>query len=164
MLEEIASFVLNGFIKTIPIMLSNISPVLTAKAMPKLNYPVDFNKKLWDGKRLFGSHKTWRGVITMIITALLFGYFTVGFNYSLLIGIGVVAGDLLTSVIKRKINLKPGASFQPYESFLLIWSVFLIAWGLFNIYEMIVITILTVPVYKGFHYLGYWLKLKDKPW
>jgi CDP-2,3-bis-(O-geranylgeranyl)-sn-glycerol synthase len=164
MLEGLALFIVNGFIKTIPIILSNISPVLTAKLLPRLDYPVDFNKKLWDNKRLFGSHKTWRGVITMILVALLFGYFTVGINYSLLVGIGVVIGDLLTSLIKRRINLKPGASFQPYESFLLIFSVFLIAWGLFNIYEIIVITLLVVPVYKGFHYLGYWLKLKDKPW
>ena len=164
MIESILQFLFNGFIKVIPVILSNLSPVLARVILPGLNYPVDFNKKLKDGKRIFGSHKTWRGVIAMIITGLLIGYLTVGLYYGLLIGIGVVLGDLLTSLIKRRINLEPGASFEPLESLILMLTVFVVTWNLFNIYEEIIIVIFAPLVYKAFQYLGYFLKLQKHPW
>ena len=31
--------------------------------LPKLNKPIDFEKKLKDGKRIFGENKTWKGFL-----------------------------------------------------------------------------------------------------
>lgn len=164
-LIDFGFFFLNGFYKAIPIILTNLSPVLAAKILPQYNKPVDFGKKLGDGKRLFGAHKTWRGLITMLLTGLLTGYlFFYSFYWGFLIGIGVIIGDLLTSVIKRRVNLKPGASFEPWDSEILMISSMLFTWGLFNIYEAISIIILAPLFYKGFNVLGYLLKLQKNPW
>ena len=92
--------ILEALIKLLPAIIANTAPVFATKLLPRLDYPVDFNKRLRDGKRLFGSHKTWRGVITMILTSTLIGLFTVGLYYGVMIGVGVVLGDLLTSYIK----------------------------------------------------------------
>lgn len=165
MIFSVINFFLVGFYKAVPVILTNLSPVLIAKVLPTVDYPVDFNKELPDGKRLFGAHKTWRGVITMLFTGLLTGFlFFNSFYWGLLIALGVIIGDLLTSVIKRRVNLKPGASFEPWDSEILMVSTMLIAWGLFNIYEMIGIIILAPLAYKGFNVLGYLLKLQKHPW
>jgi CDP-2,3-bis-(O-geranylgeranyl)-sn-glycerol synthase len=168
MLEVIEAafyYFLIGFIKMTPLILTNLSPVPMAKALPKLNYPVDFGKKLPDGKRLFGSHKTWRGVFTMLIVGLITGYLILGsLRLGLLVGLGVIVGDLVTSVIKRRVNLKPGASFEPWDSEILVASGIIFTWGLFTWYEIIGILLLAPLLYKAFNYLGYKLKLQKHPW
>ena len=152
------------FVKAVPLILANLSPVLSAKLFPKMNAPVDFNKK-WKGKRVFGSHKTWRGVATMMCVGLLSGYLVLGsIKYGLLTGVGVVAGDLLTSFIKRKINLKPGASFEPWDSEILVACVIIATWDLFNAFEVLGIMLAAPFIYKAFNVLGFMLKLQKNPW
>ena len=73
----------------------------------KMAYPVDFRVNFIDQKRLFGNAKTWRGLIgSMLLTcvaAVLLGYdLKIGF----LIAAGAMSGDLLSSFIKRRLNLR----------------------------------------------------------
>ena len=44
-----------------------------SKIVPFLGTPVDFNKTMKDGNRIFGDHKTWRGIIFGIIFGTLTG-------------------------------------------------------------------------------------------
>jgi len=159
----VIDFFVNGFIKMTPTIITNFSPVLTAKLLPSLNYPVDFNQE-YKGKRVFGSHKTWRGVITMLLTSLLTGYLLLNLNYGLLIGLGVITGDLLTSFLKRRANLAPGKSFQPYDSEILVLCVVIFSPGLFNVLEVFFIIVLAPIIYKAFNYLSYKIKLQSHPW
>lgn len=89
---------------------ANAAPVILARlARDQEAAPLDFGIKLRDGERLFGAHKTWRG--------LLFGTAACGLLGGLMgvpawigIGFGVVSllADALTSAVKRRLHLKPG--------------------------------------------------------
>src|SRR3990167_5862066 len=46
----------------IPAGFSNMAPVFAAKLLPSWNYPVDLGYGL-HGRRIFGSHKTMRGLV-----------------------------------------------------------------------------------------------------
>jgi hypothetical protein len=71
--------------------------------------PLDFGRVLKDGQRLFGSHKTWRGLIAGAAAA---GLLAGALGQSLLLGaaFGAVsmAGDALSSTIKRRLRREPG--------------------------------------------------------
>lgn len=72
--------------------------------------PLDFGLGLWDGKRLLGPHKTWRGLISAVLAcALIAG--VVGLSAIQGAGIAAVAllGDALSSAVKRRLALPPGA-------------------------------------------------------
>lgn len=122
----------------LPAAISNATPVFAA-ALPflkKFNAPID-GGKTWRGHPLLGPHKTWRGIITGIITAtlilwiqqLLFGqfewaqYLANDVDYSalpvLLLGplfaIGALGGDAVESFLKRQRNIKSGGSWVPFD-------------------------------------------------
>lgn len=73
-------------------------------------WPLDFDLTLWDGQRLFGAHKTWRGLVAGVVASGLVGW---AFGPDWLVGCGVgalaLAGDVMSSAIKRRLNRPPGA-------------------------------------------------------
>ena len=70
--------------------------------------PLDLGRQLRDGHPVFGSSKTWRGLISAIFTScalsILFAY---GIRFGLIFGSLVMAGDLLSSFTKRRRGFKP---------------------------------------------------------
>jgi CDP-2,3-bis-(O-geranylgeranyl)-sn-glycerol synthase len=71
--------------------------------------PLDLGCVLRDGERLFGSHKTWRGVVAGVLTcamaAQLFGVsWAIGAGF----GAASLLGDAASSAIKRRLQLSPG--------------------------------------------------------
>ena len=120
----------------LPAYFANMTPPLVrnAKVFDFLAKPVDLGKS-WRGKRIFGGHKTWRGVVCAIAvgmgTALLqwwlyqfpwatelslLDYKSVNlWVFSLLFAGGAVAGDLAAAFVKRRLNLPPGAPFMPWD-------------------------------------------------
>jgi hypothetical protein len=71
--------------------------------------PVDAGATLWDGRRLFGEHKTWRGLLlaglACAVAAPLVGY---GARLGLQLAALAMGADLTTSLLKRRLNLAPG--------------------------------------------------------
>ncbi len=71
--------------------------------------PVDAGATLWDGRRLFGEHKTWRGLLVAELlcaaVAPLVGY---GARLALQLAALAMGADLATSLLKRRLNLAPG--------------------------------------------------------
>jgi len=71
--------------------------------------PLDFGVVLKDGQRLFGSHKTWRG---MLAAALASGGLAAalgpGFLLGAAFGAASMAGDALSSTLKRRLRREPG--------------------------------------------------------
>ena len=71
--------------------------------------PVDAGATLWDGRRVFGEHKTWRGLLVAELlcaaVAPLVGY---GARLGLQLAALAMGADLATSLIKRRLNLAPG--------------------------------------------------------
>jgi len=119
-----------------PAYVTNMTPPLIKKAglFNFLDKPVDFNKKFL-GQFVFGCHKSWRGVIFGILNGILFFWFQVWLyqfpfiknisflNYSginillfgFLISTGAVFGDLIFAFLKRRLRMKPGQRFIPFD-------------------------------------------------
>ncbi len=101
---------------------------------PKYKYPMDFFRS-FRGKRVFGDHKTIRGLITGILMAeLLFllqqylyansdliknisliNYTEISPFFGIALGFGGLMGDALKSFFKRQIGIKPGSSWFPWD-------------------------------------------------
>ena len=101
------------------------APVLALDLVPALKRPLDGGVTL-GGRRLFGDNKTWRGALAMVAgvvaaTALLsmwpwyWHHLPGGVRdagpglYGLLLGVGVVVGELPNSFLKRRLGIDPGA-------------------------------------------------------
>ncbi len=171
-----------------PAGMANVAPILVAKA-PGLKHwqtPVDFGVS-WRGIRLFGDHKTWRGIVTGSIVAILVMWLQVTlFHHSawirsisqpvdynhvsiiglgFLLGFGALAGDLVKSFVKRRFGVRSGHSWFPFDQLdYIVGGVLLSA-----IYMRLpaILYIWIVITYFGLHlffsYVGYLLKLKDRP-
>jgi len=98
------------FIQTLILLLAtNGAPVLVASIFNSHGaLPLDLGKQLQDGHPVFGSSKTWRGLISALFTScilsILFGY---GFWFGLVFGTLAMTGDLISSFVKRRRGLKP---------------------------------------------------------
>jgi len=150
-----------------------------------LDRDVDFGKKFL-GQPIFGSHKSWRGVILGILvgflTVLAQGYlfqFPVAqrisfldygqiniFLFGFLISAGAVFGDLLSAFIKRRLKMKPGARFIPFDqtNYVIGSAIFLTAFFKIDIIIWTTIFLLTFLLHVIFNRLGYHLKINSAKW
>lgn len=117
----------------IPAYLANGSPPILAKLpfLRKWNAPVDYGRT-WRGRRILGSHKTWRGVLG----GVLLGGLTFLFQKYALPGIvvpfvpyaalpwwtgfllafgAIVLGDMGESFLKRRVGHAPGKRWIPWD-------------------------------------------------
>jgi CDP-2,3-bis-(O-geranylgeranyl)-sn-glycerol synthase len=89
------------------LMLANGMPVMAKKILgDRYSYPLDGNLKFADGRPLFGRSKTLRGVVLAILVttagAPLIG---LGWRTGLVIASSAMAGDLVSSFVKRRLDL-----------------------------------------------------------
>jgi CDP-2,3-bis-(O-geranylgeranyl)-sn-glycerol synthase len=153
--------------------------------LKSLARPIDFDKKFF-GKPIFGSHKTWRGAIlaffvgflTAIIQRFLFNfdffkklsiidYSKINiFIFAFLISFGEVLGDLIFAFIKRRIGLKPGAPFIPFDQTNYVFGCFFLLQPYLKLDLKIWLTILisTFFLHIIFNRLGYYLKIHNAKW
>ncbi len=81
-----ATSVLKALWLFLPAYVANMSPVFTAKLLPKWSHPIDGGRMADDGERLLGDGKTWRGLVgggfaggwTAVFMALAAPYFPGG--------------------------------------------------------------------------------------
>lgn len=163
----------------LPAGVANMSPVFVSRLplLKKWDTPLDFGKK-WRGKRLLGNNKTWRGVVfgsligtitaviefTLLVGKLNWLSFIIIAWGGLLLGTGALVGDALESFIKRRVGVKAGQSWFPFDQcdFIiggLAFSYPLVRWPL-----SIALTIFSL--YFGLHllvsYIGHLLGLKER--
>ncbi len=173
--------ILKALYLILPGVFANMAPVL-CKKIPFLNYPVDLNKR-WGGKPVFGPHKTYRGFFFGILFAMvivLFQRFL--FQYSMfrnislinyatarpfllgfLMGFGVLFGDLVKSFFKRRLGIKPGASWFPFDQ-LDALAGGLVFTSLMYVppLNMIFFLFIAVPLLSlATNYLAFYLRLKE---
>ncbi|MCZ8108678.1 MAG: CDP-archaeol synthase [Burkholderiales bacterium] len=93
------------------VAVANGVPILAKKLFgDRLAHPLDFGVTLRDGCPLLGRSKTMRGLLLAVIFSALFGFLLgpdVGTGF--LIGLAAMAGDLLSSFIKRRLGLAPSS-------------------------------------------------------
>lgn len=90
----------------------NLLPPLASLALAdRWNQPLDFGLHLPDGQRLFGPHKTIRGVVTALLGGtLVFPLLGVAWPVAATASLLAVAGDLLSSCIKRRLRQPSGTA------------------------------------------------------
>ena len=164
----------------LPAYLANSSPVLGHRLFGKYNYPIDFGKKLKDGKRIFGDGKTWNGFFFGIAIAVLVGwlqsiaqtsYHLTGFlpmniQLAFLLGFGALTGDLVKSFFKRRMGFQRGKSWFPFDQIDFILGAFLFSLILvpFNWKYLVILLLITPAIHWATNFIGYKLKLKKEPY
>lgn len=88
------------------VLLSNAAPVLARLAFGKhLAWPIDGGCRLADGRPLLGAAKTYRGVAAaLLLTAPAAEMLGLGWRLGLIIALAAMAGDLLSSFVKRRLG------------------------------------------------------------
>jgi CDP-archaeol synthase len=93
------------------LLLANGSPVITKRVLgDNCATPVDCDARFIDGRPLLGRSKTLRGIaVSLLVTAL--GALLLGLQIriGLLVATAAIAGDLLSSFLKRRLNLAPSS-------------------------------------------------------
>ncbi|HYL02606.1 MAG TPA: CDP-archaeol synthase [Steroidobacteraceae bacterium] len=92
------------------LILANSLPWISARLLGRRwTAPLDLGVTLRDGRRLLGSHKTWRGIIAAacgcaLAAALAHLHWRTGAEFAAL----SLLGDALSSLCKRRLGIKPG--------------------------------------------------------
>jgi CDP-2,3-bis-(O-geranylgeranyl)-sn-glycerol synthase len=99
------------FLLLLLIIIANGSPIVSRWLLNNsFNLPVDFGQILPDKKRLLGSSKTWRGIVSALLAtsaaAWLLGY---SLETGLLVATYAIIGDLCSSFIKRRLSMEPSS-------------------------------------------------------
>jgi CDP-2,3-bis-(O-geranylgeranyl)-sn-glycerol synthase len=169
---EIALEIFNALYYIFPAYCANGAPVLFGGGQP-----IDDGRLFWDGKPLFGSHKTVRGFIFGLLIGTFVGWVQEALAPSVglprgstvlgfVLSLGALMGDLLGSFIKRRMNLKPGAQLPVSDQidFVLVALLF----GLFvqpaSPIAALIVIVLTGPLHLFVNFLSYLLRLKKTPW
>ena len=129
------------------------APVLAGDLLRPLKRPLD-GGTTFRGRRLFGDNKTWRGAMVIVLgvvvtTLLLSGWdwwwskLPAGLRdagpllYGVLLGLGVVLGELPNSFLKRQLGVPPGAQssllltiYDQADFVLVVWLLLLPLWAM----------------------------------
>ena len=159
-----------------------IFPAYCANATPVLaggGTKMDFGKNFYDGKRIFGNNKTFRGFffgwavgfLVGIMEGFAFGFQNYPLLFSLLIPLGALLGDLTGAFIKRRIGIAPGGLLPIVDQidFVVGAVVFAIPLATLNLLALswevaVTVLLITPPIHLFTNYLAYKLKLKKHPW
>jgi CDP-2,3-bis-(O-geranylgeranyl)-sn-glycerol synthase len=96
-----------------------IFPAYCANAAPVLaggGKQMDFGRNFFDGKRIFGKNKTFRGfffgwaigLIVGLVEGMVFGTTSFSVLFSVLTPLGALCGDLAGAFVKRRLGIAPG--------------------------------------------------------
>lgn len=109
------------------LIVANGAPVVLGKLMGRTaDWRIDGGTVLPDGRPLFGATKTWRGLVAAILATGFTGWL-LGFGWlaGFLVGAGAMLGDLLSSLLKRRLGLGSSAKAvlldQLPESLIPVW-------------------------------------------
>ena len=166
--------ILESLYFALPIYFSNMTPVFARKT-EFLNYPIN--------TKLLGSNKTYRGfffgVLVSILTVLLqkYLYQTEFFNqlsllnyseinfliYGFLFGFGSLTGDSIKSYFKRKIGIKPGKPWIPFDQLdFIIGGLLFISLVYMPSIKVIIILLLFTPLLHVLtNYTGFLLGIRE---
>jgi len=138
---------------------------------------IDRGRKFLDGKPIFGPNKTIRGFIAGLLIGILAGWAqeTLAPNIGLekgsvvlgfVLSVGALAGDLIGSFVKRRLNLRPGAPLPISDQmdFVLVALLFSLMVDPPTIHAAAIIIILTLPIHLSANLIAYLLRMKKNPW
>ncbi|RLG52615.1 MAG: CDP-2,3-bis-(O-geranylgeranyl)-sn-glycerol synthase [Thermoproteota archaeon] len=146
----------------LPAYVSNMAPVIFGGGKP-----VDLGKRWLDGRPIFGSHKTIRGLVSAWIAGWITGLAIGAPEYGALAGVAASLGDLLGSFIKRRMGIPPGekAPFLIDQlDFMLPAAAVAYAMLSVDIVEVLIAILITPVLHVLTNTIAYLLGLKPHPW
>jgi CDP-2,3-bis-(O-geranylgeranyl)-sn-glycerol synthase len=116
-----------------PAYAADVSPVIALHFLPRFDSAIDGGTSL-RGRRLLGSHKTWRGILACVVAGvatwevqrrlyrmgLLRAFALVDYSAEpivpgLLMGLGAGVGDVFKSLLKRQMDIAPGSPWLLFD-------------------------------------------------
>jgi hypothetical protein len=93
------------------VAVANGTPVIAKRLLgPRLAWPLDAGASLFDSRPIFGASKTIRGVLlALLATTLAAALIGPSWRIGLLVGASAMAGDLLSSFLKRRWGRLPSS-------------------------------------------------------
>lgn len=175
--------ILTAFYLALPIYLANMAPPLFYKLFNHSPWLKPFNQPIHS--KIFGDHKTWQGILTGTIIAILTSsiqallyqlpafqnisllpYPKVWLVFGFLAGLGAMLSDLFKSFIKRRIKIASGEPWLIFDQLDFVAGFLLFTWWLIRPDLLIVMTIivLTLIVHPLTNVIGWAIKIKRHPW
>ena len=179
--------ILESLFFAIPIYIANSFATisLTLPYIKRWNTPIDLGKS-WKKKRIFGDGKTFRGLFFGTFFAVLSGiiqyflsrkynfdyldyeekYFSFFIISSLLLGFGALLGDMIKSFFKRRVGIKRGRPWPPFDQLdfltggILLYSLLCIP----NLKIVLILYTITPIGHLISNIVAYKLKLKNVWW
>jgi CDP-2,3-bis-(O-geranylgeranyl)-sn-glycerol synthase len=162
----IATLLVEALLFIFPAYCANATPVLVGGGLP-----MDFGKKFLDGKRVFGSNKTFRGfffglaigVLVGIVELLIFDYPPL---FVILPPLGALLGDIAGAFMKRRLGISPGDLLPIVDQidFVIGALVFSIPLSILSWQLALVVILITPPIHLLTNFGAYKLGLKKIPW
>jgi CDP-2,3-bis-(O-geranylgeranyl)-sn-glycerol synthase len=172
----------------LPAGIANLVPVFAAHipGIKKFDAPID-GGRMYKGKRVFGDHKTWRGMIVGIIAGTLVLWlqqylfqevswirsFASEVDYpslpTLIMGplfaIGALGGDAIESFFKRQRGIAPGKGWFPFDQtdFIIGGAIATMPFVTLSVWHYLWLLVLWLGVHVISTVIGYFLGLKNTP-
>jgi len=154
-----------------------IFPAYCANAIPVVTgggQPIDFGKKFFDGKPIFGKNKTLRGFFSGFVIGTAVGLVESVFFpkypifFGLLLSLGALFGDLTGAFVKRRIGLAPGDLLPVIDQVDFVIGAILFSLPLHLQVlsgELILVVLIVTPIIHLItNFSAYKLGLKNNPW
>lgn len=171
----------------LPAGVANMVPILAAQVpyFKKWNTPLDLGHE-YKGIRIFGDHKTMRGIITGVIAGVIVGFIQMLSAGSIsdfvvlptglyesytpvilggLLAFGALAGDAIKSFFKRRYGLASGKTWFPFDQTDYIVGACLLGSLVYVLNPSTYVAIIVVwfGAHLLFSYIGYKVGLKSQP-
>jgi len=172
----------------LPAGIANMIPIFVARipALKRFDTPMDFGK-VFRGQRIFGPHKTWRGLLSGIV----FGTLTLGLQQlavahsgwlqewttpieytelpTLILGplfaIGALGGDAIESFFKRQRHIAPGKGWFPFDQtdYIIGGAIATMPFVTLSIAQYAILIVLWLAVHVASTIIGYFMGVKESP-
>jgi CDP-2,3-bis-(O-geranylgeranyl)-sn-glycerol synthase len=145
-------------------------PAYVANATPVLLHgggSIDRDIKWFDGKPLFGNHKTIIGTASGVAMGTLLGILQQFPLNGFLLSLGAVVGDIANSFLKRRLDLKPGEPLPVFDQLSFIILAAILGYLVHpkpSVIQTILVIVTTLPIHYLVNYIAYTLKMKKNPW
>ena len=175
-------FILKCFYFMLPAYFANMAPVMVKK-IDLFAFPIDFNKKI-NNRPVLGKNKTFRGLIFGVIFSIVVAYaqfllysvdffknvsffsYQNWFLFGFLMGLGALTGDLIKSFFKRRLGIKPGAKFIPFDQTDFVIGALIFIAPIFDLTLKIffVSLLLSFALDIMVNHLAFYLKIRNEKW
>jgi CDP-2,3-bis-(O-geranylgeranyl)-sn-glycerol synthase len=171
----------------LPAGIANVVPIFAAHipALKKYDAPID-GGRTFRGKRVFGSHKTWRGLITGVLMATLtlwlqqwayahnawvrdmspVDYYAIPVVVmGICFALGALGGDAIESFFKRQRGIAPGRGWFPFDQtdYIIGGALATAPFVALTLGQYAWLIVLWLGVHVAATVIGYHLGLKERP-